>query len=268
MILRRLMEHLREQHWTGVLIELVIVILGVFIGLQASNWNEYAGERRTEAEYLAQLRHDLQNIQAEVETQVAFEHFQAELAGRVYDLIENDYSPDRALKINIGLSELTVRRTLKAESPTFLDLQGSGKLGIISDPELRSAIISYFYASSRLEAAVDKNNATFVDHGFNDFIRSNNVPYREWDASLMDSTLPESARVNAEDADQKALARLNRAGGAFLVAPPQAELWDEVVPQLSWRGRIATANVSLTRRLLASTLELEARLTQFRERAR
>jgi hypothetical protein len=40
MILRRVINHMKNQHWTGVFIELVIVIVGVFIGLQVSNWNE------------------------------------------------------------------------------------------------------------------------------------------------------------------------------------------------------------------------------------
>lgn len=39
MIASRLLQHLKQQHWTGALIELVIVILGVFIGLQTNNWN-------------------------------------------------------------------------------------------------------------------------------------------------------------------------------------------------------------------------------------
>jgi len=38
MILRRFMEHLKLQHWTAIGIELLIVILGVFIGTQVSNW--------------------------------------------------------------------------------------------------------------------------------------------------------------------------------------------------------------------------------------
>jgi hypothetical protein len=52
-----------------------------------------------------------------------------------------------------------MRRTLRTESPTFTDLQSSGNLEIISDPELRAEIISYIFASRRLEAVIDKNNA-------------------------------------------------------------------------------------------------------------
>jgi len=40
MMLRRAVEHLKHQHWTAFAIELVIVILGVFIGMQVSNWNQ------------------------------------------------------------------------------------------------------------------------------------------------------------------------------------------------------------------------------------
>ena len=40
MILRRITANFRRQDWMAVVIELVIVILGVFIGIQVSNWNQ------------------------------------------------------------------------------------------------------------------------------------------------------------------------------------------------------------------------------------
>ncbi len=39
MILRRITANFRRQDWTAVAIELVVVVIGVFIGTQASNWN-------------------------------------------------------------------------------------------------------------------------------------------------------------------------------------------------------------------------------------
>ena len=45
MILRRLSAELRTQNWTTIAIELAIVILGVFIGTQVSNWNNVRLER-------------------------------------------------------------------------------------------------------------------------------------------------------------------------------------------------------------------------------
>jgi len=38
MIRRRIGENLKKQHWATIGVDLVIVVLGVFIGMQASNW--------------------------------------------------------------------------------------------------------------------------------------------------------------------------------------------------------------------------------------
>ncbi len=40
MLLRRITEHLKAQNWTAIGIDFVIVVVGVFIGIQVSNWNE------------------------------------------------------------------------------------------------------------------------------------------------------------------------------------------------------------------------------------
>lgn len=49
MLFRRISQHVREQNWTAIGIEFLIVVAGVFIGIQSSNWNaaqaEHAGER-------------------------------------------------------------------------------------------------------------------------------------------------------------------------------------------------------------------------------
>jgi hypothetical protein len=39
MILRRVIKHFRNQEWTATAIDFVIVVVGVFVGIQVSNWN-------------------------------------------------------------------------------------------------------------------------------------------------------------------------------------------------------------------------------------
>ena len=58
MIFRRLSHHVREQNWTAIAIDFVIVGLGVLLGMQASNWNE---TRKTEHD----VRALVQNVRAE-----------------------------------------------------------------------------------------------------------------------------------------------------------------------------------------------------------
>jgi hypothetical protein len=59
MILRRIADAFRQQDWFTVLVEILIVVMGVFLGLQVSNWNEARAHRAEERGFLAQLRNEL-----------------------------------------------------------------------------------------------------------------------------------------------------------------------------------------------------------------
>ena len=59
MIFKRVAANLRAQNWSGVAIELAIVIVGVFIGLQAANWNQDRQQRNETKELLSQLQIEL-----------------------------------------------------------------------------------------------------------------------------------------------------------------------------------------------------------------
>ena len=61
MILRRLTENLRAQNWTAITIEFVIVVIGVFVGTQVSNWNQARLERQATSRMLEQFRPEIQN---------------------------------------------------------------------------------------------------------------------------------------------------------------------------------------------------------------
>lgn len=58
MLLRRITKHITEQNWFAVFIDFLIVVVGVFIGIQVANWNEERIERSLEREYLEQLHDD------------------------------------------------------------------------------------------------------------------------------------------------------------------------------------------------------------------
>lgn len=59
MKLRRVVEHIKHQHWTAIVIDLAIVVLGVFIGMQASNWNQERSNDQQSAIFTARLKADL-----------------------------------------------------------------------------------------------------------------------------------------------------------------------------------------------------------------
>ena len=61
---RRLFAHLRGQDWAAVAIDFVIVVLGVFLGIQVANWNEDSVDRAAYAAALTRLG-------AEIDTNLA-----------------------------------------------------------------------------------------------------------------------------------------------------------------------------------------------------
>lgn len=60
MLLRRVIQHVRSQEWTAVGIDFVIVVVGVFIGIQVSNWNQARVDRDKAAAYRQRLVNELQ----------------------------------------------------------------------------------------------------------------------------------------------------------------------------------------------------------------
>ena len=59
MILRRIIAHFRKQEWTAIAIDFVIVVAGVFVGIQVSNLNAARELRVSEKSHLAQLRDEV-----------------------------------------------------------------------------------------------------------------------------------------------------------------------------------------------------------------
>ena len=40
MILRRFMQHVKEQNWFAVGLDVIVVIVGIFLGMQVQQWYE------------------------------------------------------------------------------------------------------------------------------------------------------------------------------------------------------------------------------------
>ena len=64
MILRRLSQSLKEQNWTAIAVEFVLLVLGVFLGIQVANWNEERVERAQEKGLLVRLHEDFSEMVA------------------------------------------------------------------------------------------------------------------------------------------------------------------------------------------------------------
>ena len=59
MIVRRFMKHVTDQNWFAVGLDVIVVITGIFLGMQVTDWNNQRKDADEEREYLVRLHADM-----------------------------------------------------------------------------------------------------------------------------------------------------------------------------------------------------------------
>ena len=148
MILRRLAEHLREQNWTAITIEFVLLVVGVFLGIQVANWNEDRQQAARQANYLERLRVDFVGVRDRI--QEHFTVYRKTLEGTEYLLSLVNASPadpqhgeiDDAL-IEQGFNGMMSLRIPPPLPATYVEMRSEGQLSYIANPQLRDELAEY-----------------------------------------------------------------------------------------------------------------------------
>ncbi len=73
MILRRVIAHFRKQEWTAIAIDFLIVVLGVFVGMQVNNWNAARSDREREHQIIVDMLADLDIDRAQYANGMSFD---------------------------------------------------------------------------------------------------------------------------------------------------------------------------------------------------
>lgn len=152
MILRRVVQHVREQNWTAIGIDLVIVVAGVFIGIQVSNWNERRRDHERERAYLGRIAAELdenvlsiQRSNALTRERMALNQFLIDSAADP-GLVRSD--PGRFI---YAMTRGGYTFSPSVHGYTFEEIKSRGDLGIFSDSQLSLDLMA-FYAEVQQKA--------------------------------------------------------------------------------------------------------------------
>jgi len=147
MILRRLTLALRRQDWGTVLVEILIVVLGVFIGIQVANWNEGRLERDLEWRYLTRLEAALSSDIVEHDEAVRLANLRRQ---RCQLLIRSLQEPGVAETSPSELFDAVVVAGFTyhpfISDAVFREMVSTGNARIIRDENLRDAVAQYYGA--------------------------------------------------------------------------------------------------------------------------
>lgn len=141
MILRRLSQSLKEQNWTAIWIEFVLLVAGVFLGIQVANWNEERRDRALARQYLERLREDFVLSASASEDAIAAQDKQTKLAGLLLERLQACRLDDgQRSKFAYGLYLLGRLQPPMITRGTIDELRSTGRLAIIRSVKLRQAL--------------------------------------------------------------------------------------------------------------------------------
>ncbi|MCA8889988.1 MAG: hypothetical protein KDA46_14235 [Parvularculaceae bacterium] len=144
MILRRVIDHVKSQAWTAVFLDFVIVVVGVFIGIQVSNWNGARHERAEQNQVELRLRDDFHNLYAALSDALLMQEKIILSLNTLNTAIERGRAldgEDEAIKYALVYGR--AYPTFARKSATYSELISSGRLNLIRDDALRAALAIY-----------------------------------------------------------------------------------------------------------------------------
>ena len=149
MILRRITEHVKAQNWFAVGIDFLIVIVGVFIGTNVTNWNDARLTQERSAAYTERLLNDLQvEHEYAVSLREYFEDARQASIIAFNGLTGTGEHDDREILINIFRASQF--QWYERRSAAFNELLSSGELGLIKDPVFRETAVKFYSNSANV----------------------------------------------------------------------------------------------------------------------
>lgn len=175
MILRRITEHVKGQNWFAVAIDFVIVVVGVFVGLQVNNWNAARADRAIAARHLTEIAEDLQSHLAMHEALYGSALARIAAVDYIYDMAFGRTLPRRLVlgvetwqapeippvapeKLNNLMGSINLIRITVGSRSGYESLISSGHLSLIGDKDLARSLQLYYGAYDDL---LDTGNGVF-----------------------------------------------------------------------------------------------------------
>ncbi len=153
MLLRRVMVHVKTQNWTAVALDFVIVVVGVFIGIQVANWNAARGERTLSNEYLSGFRQDLLADAHMLQTEI-----EARQAQRQDALTVLEFYDGRSLEPIVffeAYGAAILARNTRPNRNTIDEVLNTGSLRLVRDPEIRNGLLDLYVIYKRIADVED-----------------------------------------------------------------------------------------------------------------
>lgn len=145
MILAKLAEAMRNQDWFMVVLEIAIVVVGIFFGLRVDDWNSTRIDQQRAQAYAARIVSDLTDDIRELEKRMEFWGEVAKEGRTALAYAEEGKVPDEGTwaVLRSLLHASQVWRFIFNQT-TYLEMRSAGDLRLLGDSQLRSDLAYYY----------------------------------------------------------------------------------------------------------------------------
>lgn len=148
-MLRNVSEHINNQNWFAVTIDFLIVVIGVFLGLQAQEWNQHRTDRAKAKTYIQRLSADFATIDQDLQQCLSVYRDSIDSLTLISEVIKDQAASDSPPsienpdRIKTALIRMTAGTIPAGRSATFIEMLSTGNLSILHNNTLRDALIAY-----------------------------------------------------------------------------------------------------------------------------
>jgi len=172
MFLRRISAHIRGENWSTVVLDLLVVVVGLFLGLQIDTWWEGQKEARIESTYLQEIREDFELNKSSLHEQISrAEHIIRDMIvlHEQSTLVEPSLS---IVELNEKFSSIHHMPAFVIATRAYVNLTGSGDLKLLRNRRLKNLLAAY-YAAADLTAIVQSTHEMELVQTFQPYIIDN-----------------------------------------------------------------------------------------------
>jgi len=125
--------------------ELIVVVVGIFIAIQADRWWKYQDDLQQEQIYIARLTEDLERDVESIDRAIALAEFRFALCNlMIAAAADPEIVRQRPAEFMTAIHQSSYTHTPSINSDTFEELRSTGRLGLLRDDELKSALFEYY----------------------------------------------------------------------------------------------------------------------------
>ena len=165
MLLRSITKHVKDQNWFAVALDFIIVVAGVFMGLQVQQWANNQSSHAEKTSYMQAIHKDIDVLIPLIEGQISDLTKQSEAQKK---LVELSVSPDALPKQEeldyLMYSGVYNINTYYPTSVSYVEMKEAGKLALLNDTELSQAFQKLEGALLSLKSINDEMTQVTYDY--------------------------------------------------------------------------------------------------------